>query len=120
MIRIVIVGHDAFERFDKRDMTERDYTAWLAARAIGEAATRSGKTDVKVLRDYLLSDAFTVAGDKGQGMNFRKWDHQLRQPILIAGPRDVVSISPQKGFLHPKYLTDTLGYDQPESKCRFH
>jgi ABC transporter substrate binding protein (PQQ-dependent alcohol dehydrogenase system) len=112
--------HDAFERFDKRDMTERDYTGWLAVRAIGEAATRSGQTDVKDLRDYLLSDAFTVAGDKGEGMNFRKWDHQLRQPILIAGPRDVVSISPQQGFLHPKYLTDTLGYDQPESKCRFH
>ncbi len=111
--------HDAFERFDKRDMTERDYTAWLAARAIGEAATRSGKIDVKDLRDYLLSDAFTVAGDKGEGMNFRKWDQQLRQPILIAGPRDVVSISPQQGFLHPKYLTDTLGYDQPESKCKF-
>ena len=52
-------------------------------------------------------------------MNFRKWDHQLRQPILIAGPRDVVSISPQEGFLHPKFLTDTLGYDQPETKCKF-
>jgi ABC transporter substrate binding protein (PQQ-dependent alcohol dehydrogenase system) len=112
--------HDAFERFAKRDMTERDYAAWLAVRAIGEAATRSGKTDVKALRDYLLSDAFTVAGDKGVGMSFRSWDHQLRQPILIAGPRDVVSISPQQGFLHPKFLTDTLGYDQPESKCKFH
>jgi len=110
--------HDAFERFDKRDMTERDYTAWLAARAIGEAATRSSKIDVSDLRDYLLSDAFTVAGDKGEGMNFRSWDHQLRQPILIAGPRAIVSISPQQGFLHPKYLTDTLGYDQPETKCK--
>jgi ABC transporter substrate binding protein (PQQ-dependent alcohol dehydrogenase system) len=112
--------HDAFERFAKRDMTERDYTAWLAVRAIGEAATRSGKTDIEALRDYLLSDAFIVAGDKGVGMSFRPWDHQLRQPILIAGPRAVVSISPQQGFLHPKFLTDTLGYDQPESKCKFH
>ncbi|HAH66153.1 MAG TPA: hypothetical protein DCL72_11935 [Rhizobiales bacterium] len=111
--------HDAFEQFAKRDMTERDYTAWLAVRAIGESATRSGKADVNDLRNYMLSDAFTVAGDKGEGMNFRKWDHQLRQPILVAGPRDVVSISPQQGFLHPKYLTDTLGYDQPESKCKF-
>jgi len=68
---------------------------------------------------FANGDAFTVAGDKGKGMNFRKWDHQLRQPILIAAPRDVVSISPQQGFLHPKYLTDTLGYDQPESKCKF-
>jgi ABC transporter substrate binding protein (PQQ-dependent alcohol dehydrogenase system) len=112
--------HDAFERFAKRDMTERDYTAWLAVRVIGEAATRSGKNGIEDLRDYMLSDAFTVAGDKGVGMNFRKWDHQLRQPVLIAGPRDIVSISPQEGFLHPKFLTDTLGYDQPETKCKFH
>jgi ABC transporter substrate binding protein (PQQ-dependent alcohol dehydrogenase system) len=109
--------HDAFERFAKRDMTERDYTAWLTARAVGEAATRSGKTDLQALRDYLLSDVFTVAGDKGMGMNFRTWDHQLRQPILIAGPRDVVSISPQEGFLHPKFLTDTLGYVSPDDRC---
>jgi hypothetical protein len=26
---------------------------------------------------------------------------------------------PQDGFLHPKNLTDTLGFDEPESKCKF-
>jgi ABC transporter substrate binding protein (PQQ-dependent alcohol dehydrogenase system) len=103
----------------KRDMTERDYDAWLSVRAIGEAATRSGKTDPASMRAYMLSDSFIVAGDKGVGMNFRKWDHQLRQPILIASARQVVSISPQQGFLHPHFLTDTLGYDQPETKCKF-
>jgi hypothetical protein len=28
-------------------------------------------------------------------------------------------MSPQEGFLHPKFLTDTLGYDEPETKCEF-
>jgi hypothetical protein len=28
-------------------------------------------------------------------------------------------MSPQEGFLHPKNLTDTLGYDEPETKCKF-
>ena len=107
-----------FERFAKRIMTERDYTAWLAVRAIGEAVTRRA-TDVPSVRDYLLSDAFTVAGFKGEGLTFRTWDHQLRQPILITGARSLVSMSPQEGFLHPKYLTDTLGYDEPETKCKF-
>ena len=60
-----------------------------------------------------------MAGFKGQQMTFRQWDHQLRQPILIAGPRALVSISPQEGFLHEKFPTDTLGVDAPESKCRF-
>jgi hypothetical protein len=52
-------------------------------------------------------------------MNFRKWDQQLRQPVLLTSARDLVSVSPQEGFLNPNYLTDTLGFDQPESKCHF-
>lgn len=107
-----------FERKAGRIMTERDYSAWLAMRAFGEAVTRTASTKPSVLRDYLISDKFEVAGFKSQGMNFRKWDRQLRQPILLVGPRALVSVSPQDGFLHPKYLTDTLGYDEPKSKCR--
>lgn len=107
-----------FERKAGRIMTERDYTAWLAVRVIGEAVTRTGSDSPQKLRDYILSSKFEVAGFKGQGMNFRLWDLQLRQPILIAGPRALVSISPQEGFLHPKYLTDTLGFDEPETRCR--
>jgi ABC transporter substrate binding protein (PQQ-dependent alcohol dehydrogenase system) len=108
-----------FERFAKRIMTERDYSAWLAVRAIGEAVTRSGKTAIPELRDFLLSKDFTVAGFKGEGLSFREWDHQLRQRMLITGARSLVSMSPQEGFLHPTFLTDTLGYDQPETKCKF-
>ncbi len=107
-----------FERKVGRVMTERDYSAWLAVRTFGEAVTRTNSGDPATLRSYLLSDNFEVAGFKSQGMNFRRWDRQLRQPILLAGPRALVSISPQDGFLHPKYLTDTLGYDEPESKCQ--
>ncbi|XSG82986.1 MAG: ABC transporter substrate-binding protein [Methyloligella sp. ZOD6] len=106
-----------FERAAKRNMTERDYAGWLAVRAIGEAALRSHKTDAPGLRSYLLSDAFTVAGFKGKGLSFRPWDNQLRQPLLIAAPRALVSTSPQEGFLHPRHVTDTLGFDEPESKC---
>jgi ABC transporter substrate binding protein (PQQ-dependent alcohol dehydrogenase system) len=107
-----------FERKAGRIMTERDYTAWLAVRILGEAVTRTSSNEPATLREYILSPKFEVAGFKGQGMNFRSWDLQLRQPILIAGPRALVSISPQEGFLHPKYLTDTLGFDEPETKCR--
>ena len=110
---------NAFEEFAHRIMTERDYEGWLAVRVFGEAATRTGKVDVKSLRDYILSDQFKVAGFKGQQLTFRSWDHQLRQPILIAGPRALVSMSPQDGFLHEKFPTDTLGVDEPETKCRF-
>jgi ABC transporter substrate binding protein (PQQ-dependent alcohol dehydrogenase system) len=107
-----------FEKATGRVMTERDYSGWLGTRVFGEAVTRTGKNDAESIRAYILSKQFEVAGFKGQGMTFRTWDHQLRQPILLSGPRSLVSISPQDGFLHQKYLTDTLGYDEPETECR--
>jgi hypothetical protein len=42
----------------------------------------------------------------------------MRQPILIAGPRLLVSVSPQPGYLHRTSELDTLGTDRDESKCR--
>jgi ABC transporter substrate binding protein (PQQ-dependent alcohol dehydrogenase system) len=108
-----------FERAADRWMTERDYYGWLAVRTFGEAVLRTGASDAKSIKQYLLSKDFEVAGFKGQGMTFRSWDQQLRQPILITGPRALVSISPQDGFLHKYYTTDTLGFDKPETKCRF-
>lgn len=108
-----------FERKVGRIMTERDYSAWLGVRAFGEAILRANTIQPAALRTYLLSDRFGVAGYKSELMNFRKWDQQLRQPVLLTSARDLVSVSPQEGFLNPNYLTDTLGFDQPESKCHF-
>jgi ABC transporter substrate binding protein (PQQ-dependent alcohol dehydrogenase system) len=102
----------------KRPMLERDYAAWLAMRAIGEAVTRTNSTDPAVLKRYLLSENFKLAGFKGVPFSFRPWDQQMRQPILLASPRTLVSVSPQEGFLHPVSPLDTLGYDKPESHCR--
>jgi len=109
---------NAFEDAANRIMTERDYAAWLAARVFGEAATRTQKTDISSMREFIQSDDFKVAGFKGQQLTFRPWSQQMRQPVLIIGPQALVSMSPQDGFLHPKYLTDTLGFDEPESTCR--
>lgn len=107
-----------FERAANRTMTERDYAAWLGMRVFGEAVTRISKNGSDDVRTYMLSKEFGVAGFKGQAMTFRSWDHQMRQPVLLSGARALVSISPQDGFLHQKFLTDTMGYDEPESQCR--
>jgi len=108
-----------FERAANRAMTERDYYGWLAVRVFGEAVLRTSAADATTIKAYLLSKNFGVAGFKGQALTFRTWDQQMRQPILISGPRALVSISPQDGFLHKYYTTDTLGFDKPETKCRF-
>ena len=102
-----------------RWMEEQDYAAYLAVRAIGEAATRTKSNDVKQVKDYMLSDAFALQGYKGEPLSFRSWDGQLRQPVLLAAPRSLVAVAPIEGFLHPKTELDTLGYDQPESQCKW-
>jgi ABC transporter substrate binding protein (PQQ-dependent alcohol dehydrogenase system) len=100
-----------------RWMEEQDYGAYLAVRAIGEAAIRAKSNELKPIKDYLISAAFALQGYKGNPLSFRAWDGQLRQPILLAAPRAMVAVAPIEGFLHPKTELDTLGYDQPESTC---
>ena len=107
-----------FQRFAKRFMLPLDYQAWVAVRAVGEGAARVGSGDFAAINAHLRSDAFELAAFKGQKVTFRKWDGQLRQPIIIAGPELPVSVSPQEGFLHQTSEVDTLGIDQPESKCK--
>ena len=110
---------NAIPRLAKRQPVERDYTAWLAFRSLSDSAMKSGKTTPQELKAYLLSDQFKIEGFKGQALSFRTWDHQMRQPIILGGGTRVpVSTSPQEGFLHEKFLTDTLGFDEPETKCK--
>jgi ABC transporter substrate binding protein (PQQ-dependent alcohol dehydrogenase system) len=109
---------DRFLRQAKRWMTDRDYAAWMAVRAIGEAATRSQSTDPATISAFMRSDRFELAAYKGARLSFRSWDGQLRQPILLADARSLVSVSPQPGFLHQFSELDTLGIDKPETKCR--
>jgi ABC transporter substrate binding protein (PQQ-dependent alcohol dehydrogenase system) len=101
-------------------MLPRDYDAWLAIRALGEAATRSASTDPAKIIPYLRGPDFTVSGYKGPVLSFRGWDGQLRQPVLLATDKSLVSISPQPGFLHQTNELDSLGSDQPETECHFH
>ncbi len=102
-----------------RWLEEQDYGVYLAIRAIGEAATRTKSNELKPIKEYLLGDQFALQGYKGVPLSFRPWDHQLRQPVLLAAPRSLVAVAPVEGFLHPKTELDTLGYDQPETGCQW-
>ena len=107
-------------RFSKnygQHISERDYNAWLAIRALGEATTRTQSVEPAVVAKYLSSKQFELAGYKGQKLTFRTWNNQLRQPILLAWEKSLVSVSPQPQFLHQYSPLDTLGYDRPESQC---
>ncbi len=107
-----------FERLFKRGMNASDSQAWVAMRMIGDAVAHARSADPKTIHDALLSPDFAVAAFKGQALTVRPWNLQLRQPILLTDSRGTVSVSPQEGFLHQTTELDTLGLDQPETKCK--
>jgi ABC transporter substrate binding protein (PQQ-dependent alcohol dehydrogenase system) len=106
-----------FHDVSPRPMRDVDFAAYVAVRIIGEAATRTGKTDVAALRKFILSDALQMSAFKGRGLTFRPWNGQLRQPIHLVTSDAQVAVAPLEGFLHQVNDLDTLGVDQPETKC---
>jgi ABC transporter substrate binding protein (PQQ-dependent alcohol dehydrogenase system) len=107
-----------FVKAYSRRMTALDMQAWSAARMIGEAASRTRSTEPQKLAAFIKGPDFALAAFKGQRLTLRDWNLQLRQPILLADGRMVVSVSPQPGFLHQVSELDTLGFDRPETKCK--
>ncbi len=106
-----------FEAKFIRHMSALDMNAWTAVRMIGEAASHGAFKDAATMKAFFLSKDFALAAFKGQKLTLRDWDLQLRQPILLSDGRNIVSTSPQEGFMHQFSELDTLGYDRPETKC---
>ena len=108
-----------FRKRAGRDMDEEDWAAWLAVRALDDAVRESKAPDTAGVDKYLLGPAMNIDGAKGPPLSFRAWDHQLRQPILLATATAVIADAPMPGFLHQTNVLDTLGYDKPETQCKF-
>jgi ABC transporter substrate binding protein (PQQ-dependent alcohol dehydrogenase system) len=106
-----------FEAQAERWMTPTDFAAWVAVRAIGEGATRTQSAAQDEIIAHITGERFQLGVYLGEPATFRSWDRQLRQPILVTGPRMVASVSPQEGFLHPRTPLDSLGHDEPETGC---
>ncbi len=106
-----------FRDLANRSMRPQDYAAWAAIRSIGEAVTRTNSAEPAQLRDFILSDAFELAGFKGRPLSYRNWNGQLRQPIPLVTQTALVAQAPLEGYLHQHNELDSLGLDAPESAC---
>jgi ABC transporter substrate binding protein (PQQ-dependent alcohol dehydrogenase system) len=110
-----------FEKDFKRLILPIDYQAYVAARTVGEAVTRNHGEPFAKVAAFVHGSELQLAPFKGIKQQYRPWDGQFRQPILIATDKVPVSISPQRGFphaSHPEVEVDTLGIDEPESTCK--
>jgi ABC transporter substrate binding protein (PQQ-dependent alcohol dehydrogenase system) len=106
-----------FQEAAGRPMRGVDWAAWMAVKTVAEAVQRTANVDFSALSDYIRGSEIVIDGFKGNRLNFRPWNGQLRQPILLATHNWVVERAPIDGFLHQTNNMDTLGRDERESDC---
>tara|TARA_B110000003_G_scaffold223003_1_gene223307 strand:- start:486 stop:1685 length:1200 start_codon:yes stop_codon:yes gene_type:complete len=109
--------HGRFERMNQRRMAEEDWAAWVAMRAIAEALVRFKDNENFSFHNAFVSENFKLDGSKGPVLNFRKWNRQLRQPVMLSTDNWVTSIAPLESFVHRENNLDTIGIDSKTSKC---
>ena len=107
-----------FFKRTKRVMGSYDWAAWLATRAIAEVVSQDVKAGVAQQLKALKQGGITFDGYKGQALSFRAWDGQLRQPLMLAHGNGIAEVAPIEGFLHPKTVLDTLGFDAADTGCK--
>jgi ABC transporter substrate binding protein (PQQ-dependent alcohol dehydrogenase system) len=99
-----------------RPMTDHDWAAWMAGKALAAVVTELPKGSPAALAKALGELEFD--GSKGVPMSFRTWDGQLRQPLLLTDGQGVIAMAPVEGVQHPKNNLDSLGADAPEKLCK--
>ena len=124
---VALGWHPQYERFGapqvsrrfaksyKRPMTQQDWASWMAGKAITLAAgglVKGGATELMAALNQLSLD-----GSKGVTMQFRSWDGQLQQSLLLTDGQGVIGTAPVEGVLHPRNALDTLGADSTEKRC---
>lgn len=105
-----------FQKATGRAMQATDWAGWVAGRALANAALTLRQADPQALRQAL--GTVSVDGAKGVALQFRPWDRQLRQPLLLSDGQGVQAQAPAEGVLHPRNVLDTLGADEPEKRCK--
>jgi ABC transporter substrate binding protein (PQQ-dependent alcohol dehydrogenase system) len=106
-----------FDKLTKRKIQPADWDVWIAVKSIVTAVMKDpGQTPLQIRAD-LTSDKTKLDGSKGVTLNYRSWDGQLRQPILLATDDAVITVVPVQGFSHQTNTLDTLGTDEAEFAC---
>lgn len=103
-------------------MDSRGWVGWFAVKVLWESTLRARSTQPAALLRYLASDAAQFDGHKGRPLSFRRWDHQLRQPLYVAAPGSAPVEVPRAapGSEEPsRDLLDRLGTPRERSECRF-
>lgn len=118
--------NERYQKFDRGNpltsyeaMSDAEFAAWSAIKLITNSLSVAEMEGAVLRPRQILKHPDTqVDLYKGTRGSIREWNHQLRQPILLATGEAVIAVAPMPKFLHPKHYVDTLGLDKPESPCQ--
>ena len=118
--------NERYRKFDRGNpltsyeaMSDAEFAAWSAIKLITNSLSVAEMEDAVLRPRQILKHPDTqVDLYKGTRGSIREWNHQLRQPILLATGEAVIAVAPMPKFLHPKHYVDTLGLDKLESPCQ--
>ena len=118
--------NERYQLFDKKNrvpatdaMSDEEFAAWSAIKLITNSlAVVDSTSETLDPQNILTHPDAQVDLYKGTRGSIRQWNNQLRQPILLATGDAVIAVAPMPKFLHPKHYVDTLGLDEPESRCK--
>ena len=108
-----------FRKRAKRETRDCDRGAWVAVKAIAQAAQWTRSSGFEVVRQFLMGPDLNLDAFKGAPSSFRGWSNQLRRPILLVTKNRVVARAPVQGFERRLNHLDTPGPDEAESDRRF-
>ena len=100
-------------------MSDAEFATWSAIKLITNSLNTididSSSLDVSEILRHPDAQVDLYKGTRG---SIRRWNHQLRQPVLLTTDDAVIAVAPMPKFLHPLHYVDTLGLDEPESVCQ--
>jgi ABC transporter substrate binding protein (PQQ-dependent alcohol dehydrogenase system) len=112
--------NDRFRATAGGPMTSPAWAGWMAVKVIWEAFLRSPQKSPPGLSAFFVADTTAFDGHKGMPLSFRRWDHQLRQPLyaVVPGVESVTEVpAPAKDDMSMRDLLDTIGDRDPGSAC---
>lgn len=122
--------NERFRARFSRPMDSNAWAGWFAVKVVWEASERARAVDGATITRYLEGDSAQFDGHKGVPLSFRRWDHQLRQPLYIvpstSGARDSAARSQAAPVAVPattegstRVALDALGTTEEASTCRW-
>jgi ABC-type branched-subunit amino acid transport system substrate-binding protein len=121
--------NDRYRARFAKPMDSGAWAGWFSVKAAWEASLRARAVDGAAIAAYLERDTAAFDGHKGVPLSFRRWDHQLRQPLYVTARSESASGARAQTQAQPitvpsapspsRAALDSIGTGEEATTCRW-